>query len=68
MRGKAEKDTGEREGGDEIDSSALRQCIIWRFHLLASIRGGCYAIKGVSEVCVPVCVRAGMPTCVCFKS
>lgn len=44
-------------GGGEIEPSALRQCIIWRFHLLASIRGGCYAIKGVSEVCVPVCVR-----------
>lgn len=41
--------------GDEIEPSALRQCIIWRFHLLASIRGGCCAIKEVSEVCVPVC-------------
>lgn len=49
MRGKAER--------DEIEPSALRQCIIWRFHLLASIRGGGCAIKGVSEVCVPVCAR-----------
>lgn len=65
MRGKAEKDKG---SGDEIEPSALRQCIIWRFHLLASIRGGRYAIKGVSEVCVPVCACVSMPTCVCFKS
>ena len=54
--------------GDEIEPSALRQCIIWRFHLPASIRGGCYAIKGVSEVCVPVCACVSTPTCVCFKS
>lgn len=65
MRGKAEKD---KERGDEIEPSALRQCIIWRFHLLASIRGGCCAIKGVSEVCGPVCAHVSMPTCVCFKS
>lgn len=40
---------------DEIEPSALRQCIIWRFHLLASIRGGCCAIKGVSRVCACMC-------------
>lgn len=54
--------------GDEIEPSALRQCIIWRFHLLASIRGGCCAIKGVSNVCVPVYVCVGTPTCVYFNS
>lgn len=62
MRVKSEKDKG--SVGDEIEPSALRQCIIWRFHLLASIRGGCCAIKGVSEVCVPVYVCVCMPTCV----
>lgn len=49
---------------DEIESSALRQCIIWRFHLLASISGGCCAIKGVNEVCVPVYVCVRTATCV----
>lgn len=47
---------------DESEASALRQCIIWQFHLLASIRGGSYAIKGVSGVCVPV--RVWAVTCV----
>lgn len=55
---------GYGERGDEIEPSALRQCIIWRFHLLASIRGGCDAIKGVSEVCVPVCPCECARTCV----
>ncbi|MED6289342.1 hypothetical protein CHARACLAT_001840 [Characodon lateralis] len=48
---------------DEIKSSALRQCIIWQFHLLASISGGCCAVKEVSEVvctCVRVCEDAHM--------
>lgn len=55
---------GRLRGGvwDEIEPSALRQCIIWRFHLLASIRGGCCAIKGVSRVCVSVCAYM----CVCL--
>lgn len=51
---RVERKGWEGEGG-EIEPSALRQCIIWRFHSLASIRGGCCAIKGVSRVCVPVC-------------